>query len=109
MSLPESAAVPSGAPEVVVLALEEEGVARALILARSLRRAGRSVVFEPQAGRSLKAQLRRAGDLEARFVLILGESEIREGAVAIKKMSDGTQERVSLERVETTLRGMSGA
>ncbi len=109
MSLPETAAVPSGAPEVVILALEEEGVVGALVLARALRRAGRRVVFEPQPGRSLKAQLRRAGDLEARFVLILGESEIREGAVAIKSMADGAQDRVPLERVEARLREMSGA
>jgi len=109
MSLPEGAAVSSGAPEVVVLALEEQGVVRALVLARSLRRAGRRVVFEPQPDRSLKAQLRRAGDLEARFVLILGESEVREGAVVIKRMSDGAQERVPLEHAEAGLREMSGA
>src|SRR5437867_7910250 len=97
MSLPESAAVPADTPEIVVVTLGEEGVARALGVARSLRRDGRSVVFDPQPGRSLKAQMRRAGDLQARFVLILGESEVREGAVTIKNMSDGTQERIDAE------------
>src|SRR3989442_787511 len=93
MSLPETAAVPAGAPEIFVVALGEEGVARALGVARSLRRAGRRVVLEPQPDKSLKAQMRRAGDLEARFVLIIGGSEIREGAGTIKNKSDGTQER----------------
>ena len=109
MSLPESAAVPADTPEIVVVTLGEEGVARALGVARSLRRAGRNVVFDPQPGRSLKAQMRRAGDLQARFVLILGESEVREGAVTIKNMSDGTQERIDAERVEARLREMAGA
>jgi len=109
MSLPESAAVPADTPEIVVVTLGEEGVARALGVARSLRRDGRSVVFDPQPGRSLKAQMRRAGDLQARFVLILGESEVREGAVTIKNMSDGTQERIDAERVEARLREMAGA
>ncbi|HYS77266.1 MAG TPA: His/Gly/Thr/Pro-type tRNA ligase C-terminal domain-containing protein, partial [Candidatus Dormibacteraeota bacterium] len=108
MSLPESAAVPAAAPEVVVVTLGEEGVARALGVARSLRRAGRRVVFDPQPGKSLKAQMRRAGDRQARFVLILGESEVREGAVTIKDMSDGTQERVAAERVEARLREIAG-
>ena len=67
------------------------------------------MVFDPQPGRSLKAQMRRAGDLQARFVLILGESEVREGAVTIKNMSDGTQERIDVERVEARLREMAGA
>ena len=109
MSLPEGAAVPADAPEIVVVTLGEESVARALGVARSLRRAGRSVVFDPQPGRSLKAQMRRADDLQARFVLILGESEVREGAVTIKNMSDGTQERIDAERVEAKLREMAGA
>ncbi|OLC56484.1 MAG: histidine--tRNA ligase [Acidobacteria bacterium 13_1_40CM_4_69_4] len=108
-SLAETAAVPAEAPEIFVAALGEEGVARALGTARALRRAGRRVVLEPQPDKSLKAQMRRAGDLEARFVLIIGESEIREGAVTIKNMSDGTQERVAEARVEARLREMAGA
>ena len=109
MSLPESAAVPAAVPEIVVVTLGEEGLARALGVARSLRRAGRRVVFDPQPDKSLKAQLRRAGDLQARFVLILGESEVREGVVTIKNMSDGRQERIAVERVEARLLEMARA
>jgi histidyl-tRNA synthetase len=109
MSLPAGAAVPQGTPDVYLAAMGEEGVARALRVGRMLRRAGRRIVLEPQPGKSLKAQMRRAHDLGATFVLIIGESEVREGTVTVRKMADGTQERIAEERVEVRLREMAGA
>jgi histidyl-tRNA synthetase len=109
LSLPATAAVPSGAPDIYVAAMGEEGVARALRVGRTLRRAGRRVIVEPQPDRSLKAQMRRAHDLGAPFVLIIGESELSERSVTIRKMSDGTQERIAEDRVEMRLREMAGA
>ena len=89
--------------------LEEAGVDRALRVGRSLRRSGRRVVFEPQPDRSLKAQMRRAHDLGAAFVLIIGASEIADGSVTVRKMADGTQERMAEGRVPERLREMAGA
>ena len=109
MSLPAGAAVPQGTPDVYLAAMGEEGVARALRVGRMLRRAGRRIVLEPQPDKSLKAQMRRAHDLGATFVLIIGESEVREGSVTVRKMADGTQERIAEERVEVRLREMAGA
>lgn len=109
MSLPASVAVPQGTPEIFVAAVGEEAVERALMVARTLRRSGRRVVFDPLPDKSLKAQLRRANDLRARYVLILGESEVRERAVTIKTMSDGTQETIAEARVEARLGEISGA
>jgi histidyl-tRNA synthetase len=109
MSLPASAAVPPETPEIFVAAVGEEGVERALLVARPLRRSGRRVVFDPLPDKSLKAQLRRANDLRARYVLILGESEVRERAVTIKTMSDGTQETIAEARVEARLGEITGA
>jgi histidyl-tRNA synthetase len=109
MALPASAAVPTGAPEIFVAAVGEGGVERALVVARALRRAGRRVVFDPVPDKSLKAQMRRANDLQVRFVLILGEGEVRERAVTIKTMSDGTQETIAEARVEARFREIAGA
>ena len=98
MSLPDTRAVSGRDTEVFVAVVGEPTVERALLLARALRSSGRSVVFEPFPDKSLKAQLRRANDLRVRVVLILGEAEVRERAVTIKKMSDGTQETIPEER-----------
>jgi len=109
LSLPAAAAASEGTPDAYVAAIGEEGVARALLVGRLLRRAGRRIVLEPQPDRSLKAQMRRAHDLGAAFVLIIGESELREGSVTIRRMADGTQERIAEQRLEERLREMAGA
>ena len=49
--------------------------------------------------KSLKAAMRKANDLAARFVLILGDDELKENAVMIKDMKTGTQEKVPLEKI----------
>jgi histidyl-tRNA synthetase len=109
MSLAATAAASRDAPEIFVAAVGEDGVERALLVARSLRRAGRRVIFDPLPDKSLKAQLRRANDLGVRFVLILGESEVRERVVTLKKMSDGTQETIAEDRVDARLAEIAGA
>jgi histidyl-tRNA synthetase len=67
-------------------------------LASELRRAG----FRATAGaadRSLKAQMRHAGALGADYVAIIGERELREGTVTLKRLSDGEQEVVAMGEV----------
>ncbi len=54
-------------------------------------------------GRSLKAQMRYADKLGARFVLIVGEDELRENAVTIRDMQRSEQWRELRERVITVL------
>ena len=109
MALPSARPVDGANPEVVIAAVGEQGVERALLVARALRAAGRRVAFDPLPDKSLKAQLRRANDLQARFVLIFGESEVRERSVTIKTMSDGSQETIAEETVAARLGEMTGA
>ena len=109
MALPSARPVGHGRPEVFIAAVGEQGVDRALLVGRALRAAGRKVLFDPLPDKSLKAQLRRANDLQVKFVLILGESEVKERSVTLKIMSDGTQETIAEERVVARLVEMAGA
>ena len=45
--------------------------------------------------KSMKAQLREANKLEAKYVVILGDSEIKNKEVIIKNLKDGKQLKVS--------------
>ena len=45
-------------------------------------------------GKSLKAAMRTANDLQARFVAILGDDELKDGVIALKDMSNGSQEKI---------------
>ena len=47
--------------------------------------------------KSLKGAMRQANDLKARFVLILGEDELRKGVVTLKDMSSGAQKEIKGE------------
>ncbi len=105
MSLPAGAPVPDPTPDLVVVALGEESVARALLVARTLRRAGRRVIFDPLPDRSLKSQMRRANDLGSGFVLIVGQQEIASGSFVLKRMSDGAQWTVGEKDLVARLEG----
>lgn len=62
-------------------------------LASDLRKAQLSAVVGSGA-RSLKAQMRHASHLEARFVAIIGERELAEGTVTLKELAGGDQAAV---------------
>jgi histidyl-tRNA synthetase len=109
MSLPQDLETPSEAPELYVVALGEAGLARALLVARDLRRSGRRVVLDPLPDKSLKAHMRRANDLGTAYVMILGEQEVADRAVTLRRMSDGLQATVAERDLETRLREMAHA
>jgi len=50
-------------------------------------------------GKSLKGQLRLAQKKEAKFVVILGEEELKEGCVVLKNMGKSTQEKVKINNL----------
>ena len=65
----------------------------ALALARDLRARGVTAHVDTRFV-SMKSQFRRADDLGAAAVLILGDSEVQAGEVTVKTMATGAQERL---------------
>ena len=76
-------------PDIYVAGMDEASRARALSLAAALRRQDISAECDLME-RSVKAQLKYADKLGARYVAVIGESELAEGTVNLKKMSDGS-------------------
>jgi len=56
-------------------------------------------------GKSLKAAMRTANDLQARFVAILGDDELKDGVIALKDMANGAQEKVRIAELIEKLKG----
>ena len=54
--------------------------------------------------RSLKAAMRAANDASARFVLILGEDELKKNVISLKDMSNSTQREINLEDLTKELK-----
>src|SRR5699024_12141904 len=70
------------------VAIGEEAEIEAVRLMHQLRQTGISVDKDYQQ-RKIKAQFRAADRLEARYVLILGDSELADQIVTVKSMADG--------------------
>ena len=85
------------APDVFV-AHAGEGTARAAVRAASQLRARGLAAVTGEAGRSLRAQLRRANASGARVAVIIGAEELARGTAAIKDLrGDGGQEEAPLD------------
>ena len=82
-------------PELFIAALGGEARQRSFSLMSDLQRRGISVEMDYE-GKSLKSQMRRADKLHARYVLIVGESEVAAGTAQLKNMGEGTQVEVAL-------------
>lgn len=57
-------------------------------------------------GRSLKAQMKYAGKLKARVVVIVGDEELARGAVTVRRMDTGQQEEVPLDDLAEVLKAL---
>ena len=82
-------------PDLYIAALGERATVEALAITERLRREGRYVECDI-VGRSLKAQMKYANKIGAKYTLIIGDSEIDAGKAQLKNMSDGTQTEVEL-------------
>ncbi|MDO8915464.1 MAG: His/Gly/Thr/Pro-type tRNA ligase C-terminal domain-containing protein, partial [Coriobacteriia bacterium] len=53
--------------------------------------------------RSLKSQFKSADRLGARFVVVVGPDEIATGQVTVRDMTAGTESRVEIRDLDTTI------
>jgi len=83
---------------VYLITLGEEAKKEGLKILDSLRKAQISSDTDYE-DKSLKGAMRRANDLAARFVVIIGEDEIKKGAVTLKDMASGEQKEIKQEEL----------
>ena len=90
-------------PEIFLVYLNERSLEAAFTLARDLR--GEDIhAYVDYGGRALRAQMRLANRLGARFVCVIGDDEIRTGLFPVKRMSDGSQTRLYPKDISQHLR-----
>jgi histidyl-tRNA synthetase len=90
-------------PHLFIAALGEKPYAKAYQLANQLHleRIRTELDYE---GKSLKSQMRRADKLKARYVLILGEDELRRGKAVLRNMETKSQEEISIDKLLEALK-----
>ncbi|TRM08761.1 histidine--tRNA ligase [Lentibacillus cibarius] len=87
-----------------LVAVGDEADQASVKLIHDLRMNGIQVDRDYQ-GRKMKAQFKAADRYRAKFVLILGESEIQKQLVNVKEMQTGDQKQIPLEQVITYIQG----
>ena len=89
--------IPAPAPcDLYIASMGDEAHLKASALACVLRTAGLYVEFDV-VGRGLKAQMKYANKLGARYSMVLGDNEIAEGKAQLKNMFSGEQSEISLD------------
>lgn len=81
---------------VFVATIGEPSYREGFRILRRLRSDGLAAEIDYQ-NKSLKAQMRYAGKIGARYAVILGEDELKENKVIVKDMADGSQRTVALD------------
>ena len=85
-------------PDIYLICLEKKGIPVSLNIAKILRLKGLNIVSDPLR-RSMKAQMRDANKLRARYVLILGESELKDNTIIFKNIESGKKENIKQEKI----------
>ncbi len=85
-----------GGADIFVAALGEQAIAFAAPLVHQLRKLGLQAAMD-YSNRSLKAQMKQAGRLNAGFTLIIGEQELEQGRGILRNMNTQEQNEFSLE------------
>ena len=89
---------PEPGVELYVGVLGKEARAQAYQLVNTLRMAG-IIVETGYMDRSVKAQMKYANKLKAKYTVILGENELKENSARIKNMETGEQTEVALDAI----------
>jgi histidyl-tRNA synthetase len=93
-------------PAVFLAMIGKQTGVEGLLIADRLRKEGMWVELG-DAGSSLKSQMRRADRLDAEYVFLIGEDELRSGNVTWKRLSDSAEGQVTVSEVVDFMRSRS--
>lgn len=88
-----------GLYDLYIGARGEDGKLASFKLANALRSRGIKTEIN-HMGRSLKAEMKYANKIGAKFTVVLGDDELQTGNAKLKRMSDGEQFEVNLNNIE---------
>ena len=98
--------IPADKIDLYIVKLDQELTSEVVYLALGFRMKNLSVDFD-YLDRSVKAQMREANKLNARYVLFLGGEEYKFGKVNLKNMESGEQKEFSLKDVDEMIKAIS--
>lgn len=100
-------AFPQIAPEILLVAFNEELLTQVTSIATDLRAIGKRVMVYPGGAEKMGKQLKYANDLGFPYVLILGPDEAKEGKIQLKDMRSGASQTLKIDELVSKLSVMS--
>ncbi len=82
-------------PDLFIVAMGEKAVLKAVEIAKDMRDEGFSVLYDLN-GRSLRAQMKYADKLGAKFNVVIGDNEVDNGTAKLKNMATGDTKDINL-------------
>lgn len=81
--------------DLFIVALGDKATLKAIEIAKDMRAEGFSCQYDLN-GRGLRAQMKYADKLGAKFTIVLGDNEIDEGIAKLKNMTSGEETEIAL-------------
>lgn len=88
--------------DLYIAPMGEAATLKASVLCNTLRDEGFEALTDI-VGRGLKAQMRYANKIGARFTLVLGDSELESGKARLKCMENGEETEISLDSISDAI------
>lgn len=95
MAQQEESREPKPSMDLFIAALGDKAAQYSCLLVHELRRLGIKAAMD-YSGRSLKAQMKQAGRINARFTLIVGDNELEQQQAILRNMNSQEQDTVPL-------------
>ena len=83
-------------PDLFIVAMGDKATLKAVEIAKDMRDEGYSVVYDLN-GRSLRAQMKYADKINAKYNVVIGDNEVDTKSAILKDMATGEQSDISLE------------
>ncbi len=84
--------------DLFIIGLGDAGVKEAIKLVHTLRNNGIRADKDYMA-RSLKAQMKYANKMNAKYITVIGEDEISNNKIKVKNMENGSEEEIQLSQL----------
>lgn len=88
--------------DIYIAPMGDAATLKAAVLCNKLRDEGFAAITDI-VGRGLKAQMRYANKIGARFTLVLGDSELESGKAKLKCMENGEEQEIEIEALADAL------
>ena len=105
MEMSQTGIKPDSKPVFYMAALGEKAFEKAFKITDDLRKKGFTVQISASQ-KSLKAQLREADRLLAKYAFIFGEDELNKGIIILRDMKASSQREIKLGEMEKEIRSL---